>query len=137
MQSFHICVFMGTVFSPLPSSKAPGYGTVGCVGVLVTEYYLSLPILVRCSVLNGHPPAWIYHVFVWVTPGTHVFYNHASTGDGVPAIVLGSYCSPGTFCGSNMKFVAKKLSMRPLHSTAFAGTPAGASNSNKRQQLPK
>ena len=52
---------------PLPSSKAAGYGTVGFVGVLVTKSYLCLPILVRCSVLNGHvccPPAWIYHVFV-------------------------------------------------------------------------
>jgi hypothetical protein len=65
VQSFDVCVFMGTV--SLPSSMAPGYGTVGCVGVLVTKSYLCLSILVRCSVLNGHvccPRAWIYHVFV-------------------------------------------------------------------------
>ena len=33
----------------------------------------------------------------WVTPGTHVFYNRASTGDRVPAIVLGSSPQPGDF----------------------------------------
>ena len=49
VQSFDICVFMGTVFSPLPSSKAPGYGMVGCVGMLVTKSYLFLPIPVHCS----------------------------------------------------------------------------------------
>ena len=36
---------------PLPSSKAPGHGTVGCVGVLVPKSYSCLPIVVRCSVL--------------------------------------------------------------------------------------
>ena len=33
----------------------------------------------------------------WVTPGTDVFYNRASTGDRVPAIVLGSSPQPGDF----------------------------------------
>ena len=33
----------------------------------------------------------------WVTPGTDVFYNRASTGDQVPAIVLGSSPQPGVF----------------------------------------
>ena len=37
------------------------------------------------------------HVFVLVTPGTDVFYNRASTGDRVPAIVLGSSPQPGEF----------------------------------------
>ena len=37
------------------------------------------------------------HVFVLVTPGTDVFYNRASTGDRVPAIVLGSSPQPGDF----------------------------------------
>ena len=67
LQSFDICVFMGTVFPPLPGSTAPGSGMVDCVGVLVTKSFLCLPIIVRCSVLNGHvccPPACIYHVFV-------------------------------------------------------------------------
>ena len=33
----------------------------------------------------------------WVTPGTDVFYNRASMGDRVPAIVLGSSPQPGDF----------------------------------------
>jgi hypothetical protein len=33
----------------------------------------------------------------WVTPGTDVFYNRASTSDRVPAIVLGSSPQPGDF----------------------------------------
>ena len=33
----------------------------------------------------------------WVTPGMDVFYNRASTGDRVPAIVLGSSPQPGDF----------------------------------------
>ena len=33
----------------------------------------------------------------WVTPGTDVFYNRASTGDRVLAIVLGSSPQPGDF----------------------------------------
>ena len=33
----------------------------------------------------------------WVTPGTDVFYNCASMGDRVPAIVLGSSPQPGDF----------------------------------------
>ena len=37
------------------------------------------------------------HVFVLVTPGTDVFYNRASTGDRVPAIVLRSSPQPGDF----------------------------------------
>ena len=32
-----------------------------------------------------------------VTPGTDVFYNRVSTGDRVPAIVLGSSPQPGDF----------------------------------------
>mmetsp|Transcript_79611 Transcript_79611/g.132944 ORF Transcript_79611/g.132944 Transcript_79611/m.132944 type:complete len:155 (+) Transcript_79611:335-799(+) len=33
----------------------------------------------------------------WITPGADVFYNRASTGDRVPAIVLGSSPQPGDF----------------------------------------
>ena len=104
-----------------PSSKAPGYGTVGCVGVLATKSYLCVPIIGCCSILNGHvccPPAWVYHVFVLGHP-------MSSTIARVRVIEYQQLCwvfhrSPGTFCGSNLKLVAKKLSMRPLHSTALS-----------------
>jgi len=82
VQSFDVCVFMGTV--SLPSSMAPGYGTVGCVGVLVTKSYLCLSILVRCMflmVMFVVPELGFIMFLSWVTPGTHFFYNCSSTGD--------------------------------------------------------
>ena len=54
----------------------------------------------------------------WVTPG-HVFYHCMSTGERVPAILLGSSPQPRDFLRINMKLVEKQLSTR-LPSTTVA-----------------
>ena len=114
---FRYMCFHGHCFPPLPSSKAPGYGTVGCVGVLVTKSYPCPPMLVRCSVLNGLlSPSLDLSCLCPGSPLVHM----SSTIARVRVIKYQQlcwvlHCSPGTFCRSNMKLVAKKLSMRPLH----------------------
>ena len=62
------------------------------------------------------------HVFVLVTPGTDVFYNRASTGDRVPAIVLGSSPQPGYFLRIQYEFGGK---VRKILGVPAGGTKGG------------
>ena len=57
----------------------------------------------------------------WVTPGTHVFYNRVSTGDRVPAIVMGSSLQPGDFLRIQYEVGGKEV----VHEAAALG-PIGS-----------
>ena len=66
-------------------------------GLNLTFACLFLYVVVFLMVMFVVPHLGFIMSLSWVTPSTHVFYNSTSTGDRVPAIVLGSSLQPGAF----------------------------------------
>ena len=73
------------------------WAVLGCLQLNVTFACLLLHVVVFLMVMFIVPQLRFIMSLSWVTPGTDVFYNRASTGDQVPAIVLGSSPQPGDF----------------------------------------